>query len=207
MANSGNTTRGKITKEKLLSDFRHLVTIHGIMNTSLDRLSEYSQTAKSSILWHFGSKEGLVIELVDSLFFEVEESVREGLANGADPFSCLFDKFTEFFLETPEANGVFFTLILNEPADSKVRKRVFDMYRSFRKKLSDHLNLGKPNSKPSILKASLLIALFDGLYLQWHLDPLEVPLKETLFLAQEMLAKFYGIKRSKEIKPTKPKKK
>ncbi|MBM9499463.1 TetR/AcrR family transcriptional regulator [Leptospira sp. 201903071] len=203
MANNGSTSRGKITKEKLLSDFRHLVTVHGIMNTSLDRLSEYSGTAKSSILWHFGSREGLVIELVDLLFLEVEVSVKEGLAKGADPLLCLFEKFTEFFLETPEANGVFFTLILNEPADSKVRKRVFEMYRTFRKKLSENLNLGKPNSKSSILKASLLIALFDGLYLQWHLDPQEVPLKESLFLAQNMLYEFYGIDRSSKLKTAK----
>ncbi|AOP34270.1 hypothetical protein A0128_10670 [Leptospira tipperaryensis] len=196
MAKSGSTSRGKITKEKLLSDFRHLVTIHGIMNTSLDRLSEYSGTAKSSILWHFGSREGLVIELVNALFLEVEESVREGLAKGEAPLPCLFEKFTEFFLATPEANGVFFTLILNEPPNSNVRKMVFEMYRSFRKKISENLDLGKANSKESILKVSLLIALFDGLYLQWYLDPQEVPLKESLLLAQEMLSDFYGIQES-----------
>lgn len=193
MAKSGSTTRGKNTKEKLLTDFRHLVTIHGIMNTSLDRLSEYSGTAKSSILWHFGSREGLVIELVDSLFLEVEESVREGLSQGEDPLPCLFDRFTEFFLATPEANGVFFTLILNEAPNSNVRKKVFEMYRSFRQKISENLDLGKANSKESILKASLLIALFDGLYLQWYLDPQEVPLKDSLILARKMLGDFYGI--------------
>ncbi|PJZ52587.1 TetR/AcrR family transcriptional regulator [Leptospira adleri] len=193
MVNTGSTSRGKITKEKLLSDFRHLVGIHGIMNTSLDRLSEYSGTAKSSILWHFGSREGLVIELVDSLFLEVEESVKEGLAKGEAPLPCLFEKFTEFFLATPEANGVFFTLILNEPPNSNVRKRVYEMYKNFRKKLSENLNLGKPNSKQSIQKASLLIALFDGLYLQWYLDPKEVPLKDTLLLAQNMLLEYYKL--------------
>lgn len=206
MVNTGRTSRGKITKEKLLSDFRHLVGIHGIMNTSLDRLSEYSGTAKSSILWHFGSREGLVIELVDSLFLEVEESVREGLAKGEAPLPCLFEKFTEFFLATPEANGVFFTLILNEPPNSNVRKRVYEMYKEFRKKLSENLDLGKPNSKQSIQKASLLIALFDGLYLQWYLDPQEVPLKETLILAQSMLSEFYKIETPRKQNTKKAKK-
>ncbi|RHX84961.1 hypothetical protein [Leptospira stimsonii] len=62
-------------EDKLLSDFRYLVSIHGIMNTSLNRHFEDSGTAKSRILWQFGSRELLAIELVDRLFLEMEESL------------------------------------------------------------------------------------------------------------------------------------
>ncbi|TGK38609.1 TetR/AcrR family transcriptional regulator [Leptospira gomenensis] len=191
MANSGPTSRGKNTREKLLSDFKHLVSIHGILNTSLDRLSEYSGTAKSSILWHFGSREGLVIELVDRLFLEVETSVREGLTAGESVLPPLFEKFADFFIGTPEANGIFFTLILNESSDSKARKKVFEMYRGFRKKLAENILFKNSNVAETNLKTALLLALIDGLYLQWYLDPEEVPLKEALRMAQEMLVQYY----------------
>nr|WP_243401739.1 TetR family transcriptional regulator C-terminal domain-containing protein [Leptospira ellisii] len=67
------------------------------------------------------------------------------------------------------------------------------MYRGFRRKLSEHLPFENSNISDAHLKASLLLALFDGLYLQWYLDPEEVPLKEALYMAQDMLVRYYAI--------------
>ncbi|RHX84960.1 hypothetical protein DLM78_16170 [Leptospira stimsonii] len=59
----------------------------------------------------------------------------------------MFEKYTEFVLEDSEANK-FFTLILNEPSNSKVRKMSTRCIR-FSETVFD---LGKPKSTSSLLK-------------------------------------------------------
>src|SRR4030095_16404641 len=63
--------RGVRTEEAILQATMRLLATRGIQGTSLDLLAEEVGVAKSSILWHFGSKEELLLRVAERVLDEV----------------------------------------------------------------------------------------------------------------------------------------
>src|SRR5215831_12978925 len=63
--------RGVRTEEAILQATMRLLASRGIQGTSLDLLAEEVGVAKSSILWHFGSKEELLLRVAERVFEEI----------------------------------------------------------------------------------------------------------------------------------------
>jgi AcrR family transcriptional regulator len=63
--------RGVRTEEAILSATLRLLAARGVHGTSLDLLADEVGVAKSSILWHFGSKEELLLRVAERVFEEV----------------------------------------------------------------------------------------------------------------------------------------
>ena len=59
------------TEEAILQATMRLLATRGIHGTSLDLLAEEVGVAKSSILWHFGSKEELLLRVAERVLDEV----------------------------------------------------------------------------------------------------------------------------------------
>src|SRR5262250_1355362 len=73
--------RGVRTEEAILQATMRLLAVRGIQGMSLDLLAEEVGVAKSSILWHFGSKEELLLRVAERVFEEVARGpAREILA-------------------------------------------------------------------------------------------------------------------------------
>src|SRR5204863_5968771 len=63
--------RGVRTEEAILQATMRLLAARGIQGMSLDLLAEDVGVAKSSILWHFGSKEELLLRVSERVFDEI----------------------------------------------------------------------------------------------------------------------------------------
>src|SRR5215467_15607254 len=63
--------RGVRTEEAILQATMRLLAARGIQGTSLDLLADEVGVAKSSILWHFGSKEELLLRVAERVFDEI----------------------------------------------------------------------------------------------------------------------------------------
>src|SRR5215468_2436327 len=73
--------RGVRTEEAILRATLKLLATRGIHGMSLDLLAEEVGVAKSSILWHFGSKEELLLRVAERVLEDVERGpAREMLA-------------------------------------------------------------------------------------------------------------------------------
>jgi AcrR family transcriptional regulator len=73
--------RGVRTEEAILQATLKLLATRGIHGMSLDLLAEEVGVAKSSILWHFGSKEELLLRVAERVLEEVARGpAREMLA-------------------------------------------------------------------------------------------------------------------------------
>src|SRR4029450_3579787 len=59
------------TEEAILQAPMRLLATRGIQGTSLDLLAEEVGVAKSSVLWHFGSKEELLLRVAERVLDEV----------------------------------------------------------------------------------------------------------------------------------------
>ncbi len=65
--------RGEETKRQLIQATKGLLAEYDYQSLTLDQIASAVGVAKSSILWHFGSKETLLTEAVLDLFEEINE--------------------------------------------------------------------------------------------------------------------------------------
>src|SRR5215470_4880283 len=97
--------RGVRTEEAILRATLRLLASRGIHGMSLDLLSEEVGVAKSSILWHFGSKEELLLRVAERVLEEVARGpAREMLAlpTLAAREAAVWGFFAETLRERPE---------------------------------------------------------------------------------------------------------
>ena len=102
------------TEEAILQATMRLLATRGIHGTSLDLLAEEVGVAKSSILWHFGSKEELLLRVAERVYDEVARGpVQKILA--LTSFEERAEASWRFFSETlrlnPELRRVMLYLI------------------------------------------------------------------------------------------------
>jgi len=179
--------RGMRTEAAILEATVRLLARRGVHGTSLDALAEEVGVAKSSILWHFGSKEELLLRVAERAF----EAIATGPARAILALPTIEereDATWRFYLETvrhqPELRRVVLYLIF-ESAEGRpgLRARLRDLYRSMRDLFADGLRGVVPDEAQRRRRAAVALASLDGLFLQWLLDPEALDLEA---LHQEM---------------------
>ena len=94
-------------------------------------VADKCKISKSSILWHFGSKEELFIEVIDNIFQDLEESFIAKYPADLTPF----EKFKHFLNdyeslldEQPEIPIIFFSFVFNNKTRGKIKNRIRNIY-------------------------------------------------------------------------------
>jgi AcrR family transcriptional regulator len=175
------TKRGERTRNHILEVTRKLFAQPGFRGVTLDQIAEETGTAKSSILWHFGTKEHLLLEVLDGIMRELEANYRR-----IHPEDLPLEKKVQFLIQEyvrlaekyPESGTVFFGMLFDAELINTIRDRVKEMYREYRALVLHHLvDSGVPASEHL---AAAMTALFDGLFIQWYLDPEGVDMEKVL---------------------------
>ena len=163
-----------------ISELTRLFAARGYAGTSLDLIAKEAKTSKSSIFWHFENKEDLLFTVVDRAMSEWE--VRAGSEILAQPDAArqlakLVDLYRDLASERPDTLRLLLGLLL-ETADANedVKRRFQRMYQGYRTSiqivLEEGVNAGEfEPTVPSDHLAAMTLALFDGLFVQWFLDP------------------------------------
>src|SRR5262245_17573944 len=167
--------RGVRTEEAILQATMRLLATRGIQGTSLDLLAEEVGIAKSSILWHFGSKEELLLRVAERVLDEVARGpAREMLAlptieQRAD---AAWRFFEETIRERPELRRLVLWLIFECVEERPERRtRIQQLYRSIREMFEQGLREVVPDAAQRRRLAIITLATFDGLFIQWLLEP------------------------------------
>ncbi len=166
------TSRGARTRRRILDAAADLVAHEPSATVGLDRIAKAAGVAKSSVLWHFGNKEQLYLEVADLWFAGFQEAVAAEVGQGRDlreALPVLLGAYSEFLRERPEANVVLFTLLFGSPRGSELHRRIAQMYREFRAGIvrATHLD-GQPVDETA---AGLVVAALDGVFVQGFIDP------------------------------------
>lgn len=173
--------RGVRTEAAILDATIRLLTTRGIHGTSLDLLAEEVGVAKSSILWHFGSKEELLLRVVERVLEEVAEGpVKRILA--LPTFEERADAAWDFFASHLRGRHaglrrvvlyLIFECVEDRP---ELRSRLQHLYRRIREMYEVGLEgiVADPERRRRIAIAT--VATFDGIFLQWLLDPAAIDL-------------------------------
>jgi AcrR family transcriptional regulator len=174
-------------REALLEGAIECLQTKGYSRTTARDLTALSGANLRSIGYHFGSKERLLNEALIEAFRRWLTPVVTAIAGlkPQDPVHQLALALTEL-LRSLEAKRPllvsWFEALAQAERSEELRARMAESYDHFRRVVSDaiqtafiprrpeHLDGIEPN-----LAASLLIALFDGLAVQWMVDPGNAP--------------------------------
>jgi AcrR family transcriptional regulator len=166
------TTRGARTRERILDVAADLVSREPSATVGLERIARAAGVAKSSVLWHFGNKEQLYLEVADRWFADFQRSITAEIGEGRDlrqALPLLLRGYSAFLEARPEANVVLFTLLFGAPRGGELHRRIAAMYRTFRRGIVEATHVdGQPVPDAD---AALIVAVLDGIFVQSFIDP------------------------------------
>lgn len=171
-AAAGTLVRGGRTRALILDAAEELFANAGYNATSLSQVAERVGITQPAILYHFPSKEALLLGLLNERDEAALDDACEGLA--------VIDALAELFrksLNHPQLVRLF-TVILTEslapahPAHLFVRDRHEEAHDDILRRLKQGVHSGEIQPDADIDSATTLaLATMDGLSIQWLLDP------------------------------------
>lgn len=172
--------QGEQTRRTIIEVTTRLFAARGYAGTSLDLIAKEAQTSKSSIFWHFENKEDLLFTVVDRAMGEWEMQAGSEILAQPDPprqLAKLIDLYRQLSAERPDTLRLLLGLLL-ETADvnADVKQRFQRMYRGYRTSIQIVLEEGITQGHfrsdvPTDHLSAMILALFDGLFIQWYMDP------------------------------------
>jgi AcrR family transcriptional regulator len=173
--------RGVRTEEAILQATMRLLATRGIHGTSLDLLAEEVGVAKSSILWHFGSKEELLLRVAERVYDEVARGPVQkilALPSFEERAEASWRFFSETLRQKPELRRVMLYLIFESvEGRPELRARLQQLYRGIREMYETGLRSVVPDDGQRRRLAVISVASLDGLFLQWLLEPEAIDLE------------------------------
>jgi AcrR family transcriptional regulator len=174
--------RGVRTEEAILQATMRLLATRGIQGTSLDLLADEVGVAKSSILWHFGSKEELLLRVAERVLDEVARGPVQkilALPSFEERAEASWHFFSETLRQNPELRRVMLYLIFESvEGRPELRARLQQLYRGIREMYETGLRGVVPDAAQRRRLAVLSVAALDGIFLQWLLDPEAIDLDD-----------------------------
>lgn len=181
------------SRERILETAGRLFARKGYAATSVDEVAAEARTSKSSIYWHFKSKEEILLAVLS----ENTSNWAAEIVAEAEAHESVVDKLEavlEFTGEQLQRTREFRRLVLgmmSERAEESPRTRevLQEIYQGYRKvtlgqieKIAPQL----PDAQRRVVAESIL-AFSDGLFLHWQLDSDNVDLDEMLEGMRKML--------------------
>lgn len=197
MAKTGKKQRrGEITKRQLVDSTKRLLAEYDYQTVTLDRISREVGVAKSSILWHFGSKERLLTEAVFDVFAEVHDKInlaKRDLPTLHERVEYLLGQVADYLVASRGAKGIAITLVFNSQVPPEIPQSIREHWQVHHDEISSFLAGNDGEFPPA--GASGLLALIHGIYIQWYLDGCPDGLRER------MLAAFHGMQINEDPHP------
>jgi len=189
-----NLQRGADTRDAILQSAIEVFARFGYHGTSLAKLAEASGATQSLILHHYGTKENVLLAVLDRYYNrEGTLSQSANAARGIEEFYGGIEGMIDANIQR-ETLVRFFTVMAGESLTEGHPAQEFftDRYRHIRSSFVDALEQADPALEPggghtrSHDEAALVLAAMDGLQLQWLMSP-EVRMKESFALLTEIL--------------------
>jgi AcrR family transcriptional regulator len=178
-------------RDNLLKGAMKCLRTKGYAHTTARDIAAASGANLASIGYHFGSKESLLNEALIKMFRQRNwkvgaEAIDGDHASTLDRLRAIFVGAGKVFEAPRPVFVAFLEAIAQAGRSPDLREPLADFYRDARKGIAVTIRslLGPDGAKlgrEAEVMGTLLMALFDGLVLQWVLDPDEAPTGEELF--------------------------
>ena len=194
--------QGEATRKQILEVTARRFAQHGYHGTSLEAIAKQVGVAKSSVLWHFGSKEALLYEVIQGVMSKWEkEQTAELLAitDSRERLSKLVDAYKKLTRERPDTLLLFLTVMFEGiDSNTELTDKFREMYKGYRAAIKLAIDLGIQDGvfrKDLVADevASFILAGFDGMFIQWYLDREHFDLDRAAENLKRIVARFIEI--------------
>jgi AcrR family transcriptional regulator len=180
-------------REALLDGARRCLLERGYARTTARDLVAASGTNLASIGYHFGSKEALLNEAMQQCFDEYIEQIDQIVFAdpGATPLQRVrtsWEALVTTFVQYRPLMVAFIEALAQAQRVPELRTQLAEGYERKRATVADMVRASVDGLSDSTARqvASFLIAVCDGLKVQWLLDPQRAPSPEELMAALEV---------------------
>jgi AcrR family transcriptional regulator len=161
-------------RQALLEGALRCIEERGYGEVTTRDIAQAANANVASIAYHFGSKDELIAEALAEGFRRwfaefANEMMRTGIAGGEALVQSAVRAVGESLGSHRGMARAFIAALSRAPHDEHLRDVLAASYRETRTGLAAFLGLGE--SEQGKLRAGVLIAVFDGLLVQWLIDP------------------------------------
>lgn len=172
------------TAQRLLDAAHRLLVRSGYNSLTVEAIGKEAGENKALIRYYFGSKNGLLIALTDSLIMQTLGQARRrlsGLFEARDRVTVVTDAARDILADEASYRLLFDLLprLLENPS---MARQLADLYRGYREINARALWGDLPGEPPQIVRevATLTVALTDGLAVQVLAEPGSIDVRSAL---------------------------
>ncbi len=152
----------------------------GYHQTTMDDIVQEAGLSKGGVYWHFNSKKELFLELFQSLLGDTEAMMLASVSSAAsarEKLDATLQMLTVFGAadEFKEIIPLMIDVWAQNIQDPEINEAAISIYNQFRRPMVQLLEQGIASGefKPinTVAYASIIIAIYDGLMVQWIIDP------------------------------------
>ncbi len=169
--------RGEQSRQAILDMAERHFGAYGYRGTSTAAIAHEVQISDPGLLHHFGSKDGLLMALLNRRYSRDHDKLRAGEHLSGEALTANLETVVRENLEQREEVKLTMVLLAESIAKDHPGHEYFEMrYARARSTMARHIkNLQHDRAlKPDIdaeAFGSMILAILDGLQLQWLLDP------------------------------------
>jgi AcrR family transcriptional regulator len=172
------------TAQRLLDAARRLLARSGYNSLTVEAIGREAGENKALIRYYFGSKNGLLVALVDGLVSDTLWQARRQLSalSSTEDRAALVVEIQEAILNDMSSYHLLFALLPHLLRNPSMASQLAELYRAYRELNTQALWGDRIQEAPQIVRdlASLTVALSDGLAVQLLAEPGSVDLASAL---------------------------
>jgi AcrR family transcriptional regulator len=174
------------TAQRLLDAARRLLARSGYNSLSVEAIGREAGENKALIRYYFGSKNGLLLALVDGLVSDTLWQARQRLSalSSKEDRSRLVVETLETILSDTQSYKLLYDLLPRLLENPSMARQLAELYRAYRDLNTRALWGDRTDGAPVAVRdvAAMTVALTDGLALQLLAEPGSVDIASTLAL-------------------------
>ncbi|NDJ36943.1 MAG: TetR/AcrR family transcriptional regulator [Chloroflexi bacterium] len=198
--NSAPKPKRRDRREEILREATHLFAEHGYQGATLSMIAEAVGLTEPGVLHYFPSKVHLLQGVLAYRDEKEAEKYAGMLAAQKRDIAELLGLLEEVYRENEKVPGIIqlFTVLVGESIYPEHPSHDFfvDRYRRERAIYTEQLSMLTDQTIPPGVStgalATLIMAVMDGLHIQWLLDPDRVDLVATYQLFAQMVIEYLG---------------
>lgn len=191
MKEDSTVTKKGSTREKILAVTRDLIAEKGVKQTTLADISHAAGISQGTLFYYYKSKDDLIYDILEQHFSQLTDSIIAGIPRHSDGDRVkLLRRTLERLIK--DQNTSRMNIYLFQEAllgNDEMRDRFLVKYQTWReiiaRQISTLFAISDPDNLDSL--AGVILAIIDGLTIQYLLDPNSVDFQKVAKVLADML--------------------
>ncbi|MFO8048545.1 MAG: TetR/AcrR family transcriptional regulator [Desulfosudaceae bacterium] len=190
----GRKSLAEQRRQEIIDAFYHCVNADGMANASIRKIAREAGLQPSMIHHYFKDRDEMIEQMVEAFADNIFNDFIAEIKRYDDPETRFF-KALEFMYSpgmiNDEYSGFFLECCVEARRNPRVRATLAGTFARFRQTIMAYMEEMEIMDQLSVshkeIYASMLIALHEGLELQWYIDPKAVSLDKAIVLTRQII--------------------